>query len=78
MFFDSANGNAQARGNIFMTQGSVEVVCWSVVLVLGSGASSTSTKWVASGFSATDLRAAGVPGLIVVQCGCSDEVNRME
>ena len=57
--------------------GSVEVVCWSVVLVLGSGASSTSTKWVASGFSATGLCAAGVPGLIVVQCGCSDEVNRM-
>ena len=54
---------------IYYGRRAVEVVCWFVVLVLGGGASSTSTKWVASGFSATGLCAAGVPGLIVMQCG---------
>ena len=53
-------------------------VCWFVVWVGGGGASSTRTKWVASGFSETGSFAAGVPGTIVVVIGCSVVVLMVE
>ena len=49
----------------------VVAVCWFVVLVEGGGASSTSTKWVARGFSERGLFAAGVLGKIVMVIGWS-------